>query len=73
MKKEKEEITNILRKINLFCYENKIVFIAEQNNDMTNKIERVIENDMDTIKLILNDVHDANLINLLSNFYIELK
>jgi hypothetical protein len=73
MKKENEEVTNLLIELNKFTWEKNIEFFYVKDDQEKNSIEFIEDNGKQVIKFAFNDIDDDKLYEKLSLFFNELK
>ena len=73
MKKENEEVTNLLIELNKFTWEKNIEFFYVKDDQEKNSIGFVEDNGKQVIKFAFNDIDDDKLYEKLSSFFNELK
>jgi hypothetical protein len=73
MKKENQDITDLLIELNKYTHEKQIEFHFIKDENSENILSLVKENGVDKVKFILNDFDDEELPTKISNFIEELK
>jgi hypothetical protein len=73
MKKENEEVTNLLIELNKFTWEKNIEFFYVKDDQEKNSIGFVEDNGKQVIKFAFNNIDDDKLYEKLSSFFNELK
>jgi len=67
------KIGSLLHEINQICFDKQIVFYIDTDNSGKNSIDRIIESKVDTVKFILNNPEDSDLLEIVTSFYEKFK
>ena len=73
IKNDSEELEDLLIELSQICFNNQFIFMFERTEDGDNEFLISDENDVKTIRLILNDLEDKNLLQMIRNKVEELK
>ena len=73
IKNDSEELEDLLIELSQICFNNQFIFMFERTEEGDNEFLISDENGVKTIRLILNDLEDKNLLQMIRNKVEELK